>query len=95
MILHFNDLNKTAVRACTREDKAFLLHCLAVMVVELIAMAVALINNLILVSSICICFFIQLACLQAKAERPSEIFNVLLLRQQVNDRMRCRRINFR
>ena len=91
MVRELDDLDETAVWRDAAEDHPGLAEHLAVLVVELEAMAVALVHDLLAVCLVGESARGQLARVQAEAHRAAHLIDVALLGHQVDDRGRGER----
>src|SRR5205814_4331837 len=84
VILHFGNLNETAVGRRAREHQATIAQRLAKVVVELVAMAVPFEHNRLVIGVTGPGAWSQLAWIDAEALRRTLVFNIALLRQEIN-----------
>src|SRR6267143_803763 len=95
VVCQLDDLDQPAVRRHAAEHHAGLAHHLAVLVVELEAMAVTLVHDLLTVRLVRQRSGEQLAGIQAEPHRSAHLVDVSLLGHEVNDRCRGERRELR
>ena len=86
------NFHKTAIRQRTAENKSLANDFLAEGIVELVAMAMALIDKLGVIGLAGQRIRINLARIQTKAHRAAHVLDIKLLRHEVDNRMRAVRI---
>ncbi|CDN42609.1 Uncharacterized protein BN871_BO_00110 [Paenibacillus sp. P22] len=93
MIRQLDHFHKPSVRGSSGNAQSGFFNRLAVLVVELVPMAVALVDKLVIVRLRGQRAFRQLAWIEAKPHRAAHILDVLLLGEQIDDRIRRRRVD--